>query len=101
VIAATCTAASLRAPSMHPLQLRSASVRAPPTQTAMELLRRSWVNRPLSSEELAQLRSAAALGGHLAPGLRLLAHELELSAAQLSFLHAPGDPGAAAAAQVG
>ncbi|PNH12760.1 hypothetical protein TSOC_000242, partial [Tetrabaena socialis] len=58
-------------------------------QTAMQLLRQCWGNRPLTGEELAQLRSVGPLGGHLAAGLRVLAHELEASACQLSHLHAP------------
>ncbi|KXZ49831.1 hypothetical protein GPECTOR_19g282 [Gonium pectorale] len=56
-------------------------------QTALRLMRGCWRNRPFSASELAQLRSAASLGGHLAPALRLLAHELEASACALSHLH--------------
>lgn len=37
-------------------------------QRAMELLRQSWVNQPLSKAELQQLRSVGMLGGHIAPG---------------------------------
>ncbi|GIL51275.1 hypothetical protein Vafri_7114, partial [Volvox africanus] len=56
-------------------------------QTAMELLRQCWSDRPLSTEALRQLRSVDQLGGHLTPGLRLLARELEASAEQLRLLH--------------
>lgn len=45
-----------------------------------------WTNRPLPAHPLAQLRRLAALGGNLAPALPLLAHELEASTQQLSFL---------------
>ncbi|PNH12759.1 hypothetical protein TSOC_000243 [Tetrabaena socialis] len=65
------------------------------SQTALQLLRQCWGNRPLTGEELAQLRSIGALGGHLAAGLRVLAHELEASACQLSHLHAPTTSAAA------
>ncbi|GIL75394.1 hypothetical protein Vretifemale_5196 [Volvox reticuliferus] len=56
-------------------------------QTAMELLRQCWSDRPLSAEALCHLRSVDQLGGHLTPGLRLLARELEASAGQLRLLH--------------
>ncbi|GLC47559.1 hypothetical protein PLESTB_000001100 [Pleodorina starrii] len=56
-------------------------------QMAMQLLRQCWTNRPLGAQELAQLRNVGSLGGHLVPGLRLLVHELELSASELRHLH--------------
>ncbi len=52
-------------------------------ETALQLLRQCWTSHSLAQEDLQQLRSVPRLGGHLAPGLHLLAHELELSAAQL------------------
>ncbi|GLI61981.1 hypothetical protein VaNZ11_004547, partial [Volvox africanus] len=55
--------------------------------TAMELLRQCWSDRPLSTEALRQLRSVDRLGGHLIPGLRLLARDVEGSAGQLRLLH--------------
>lgn len=58
-------------------------------QTAMQLVRQCWANHPLSPEEAQQLRSVGTFGGHLAPGLRPLIHELELSSEQLSHLHMP------------
>lgn len=58
-------------------------------QTAMQLVRQCWKNSPLTAAESAQLSSVADLGGHLLPALRLVVHELHLSASQLSFLHAP------------
>eukprot|EP00887_Chlorella_sp_A99_P004660 scaffold4.g4660.t1 len=58
-------------------------------QIAMRLVRHSWGMRPLAPEELAQLASAARLGGHMAAGLPLLVHELQASAAQLNALHFP------------
>ncbi len=63
-------------------------------QTAMQLLRQSWKNHPLSQEESAQLRSIAALAAQ-SPSLQLLVHELESSAQQLSFLYtdSSGEPG--------
>ncbi len=53
------------------------------SQTALQLLRQCWTNQPLQPEELQQLVSVAQLGGHLAPGLHLLAYCNHLSAAQL------------------
>ncbi|KAG2496538.1 hypothetical protein HYH03_005361 [Edaphochlamys debaryana] len=65
------------------------------SQTAMTLLRQCWGTRPLSRAELQHLRSVARLGGHLAPGLTLLAAELEEAASQLGHLHSsPQQPGA-------
>ncbi|KAG1672428.1 hypothetical protein FOA52_013214 [Chlamydomonas sp. UWO 241] len=58
-------------------------------QIALQLLRMCWSNKPLSSEEEAQLRSVAQLGGHHCAALRAMVHELLLSASQLSFLHDP------------
>eukprot|EP00198_Chlamydomonas_reinhardtii_P008814 XP_001698151.1 predicted protein [Chlamydomonas reinhardtii] len=57
-------------------------------QTAMELLRQCWSTRPLEAAEAEQLAAVGRLGGHLAPGLHLLAHDLAASAAQLAHLHA-------------
>ncbi|KAG1659824.1 hypothetical protein FOA52_003767 [Chlamydomonas sp. UWO 241] len=58
-------------------------------QTALLLLRMCWSNEPLAPEEEEQLKSVARLGGHHCAALRVMAHELLLSANQLSFLHAP------------
>lgn len=60
--------------------------RATGVQTALQLLRQSWGNRPLTAWELSQLHSVGQLGGHLAPALHLLTHELQLSAWQLHEL---------------
>ena len=54
---------------------------------AMQLVRQSWKDMPLSPAEQNHLHTAAHMGGHLAAGLQLLAHELQLSSQQLSFLH--------------
>ena len=66
------------------------------TQMAMLLLHHSWSNVPLDAEESEQLLSVELLGGHLSPGLRLLAHDLRLSASELIHLHllppVPGSP---------
>lgn len=56
-------------------------------ETAMQLVRHSWTNQPLKSSEAMHLRSVSAIGGHLAPALRLLANEMEASACQLQHLH--------------
>ncbi|KAG2496793.1 hypothetical protein HYH03_005201 [Edaphochlamys debaryana] len=66
--------------------------RATGGQMAMTLLRKCWGTRPLTAQEEQQLRSVGRLGGHLAPGLRPLAAELEASASQLSHLF-PCQPG--------
>ncbi|KAL4434355.1 hypothetical protein ABPG75_000796 [Micractinium tetrahymenae] len=58
-------------------------------QAAMQLLRQCWGVRPLSHAEQQLICDTAQLGGHLAAGLRLLAHELLCSAAQLNGLHFP------------
>lgn len=58
---------------------------------AMRLLRQCWTNRPLLEGELAQLGRVCRLGGHLVPGLWMLARELQLSAFQLSFLYPGAD----------
>ncbi|KAL4428607.1 hypothetical protein ABPG77_008919, partial [Micractinium sp. CCAP 211/92] len=58
-------------------------------QVAMQLLRQCWGVRPLLPEESQLILDATRLGGHLAAGLRLLAHELLCSAAQLNGLHFP------------
>jgi hypothetical protein len=57
-------------------------------EVAMELVRQSWVNRPLTPDEQTPLDCLKGLAvGH--PGLALLAHELDCSSRQLSFLY-PG-----------
>lgn len=60
-------------------------------QLAMQMLRQSWSSQPLSKQDVQHLHAAAALAGHLAPALRLLAAELEASACLLQHLHAAGD----------
>ncbi len=54
---------------------------------AMQLLRQCWGNVPFTRAELQQLTSIPALGAVHAAGLRLLVHELVLSATQLRHLH--------------
>lgn len=75
--------AALHAATSTPLP-EPGSQRATGAEIAMQLLRQCWTNQPLGKQDLQQLRSVAHLGGHLAPGLRLLAYDLELSAAQLA-----------------
>lgn len=56
-------------------------------EAAMQLVRGSFVNRPLSPEEGAQCASAAAFGVSAAcPALHLLCASLAATAAQLAFL---------------
>lgn len=79
---------------LHLAALHSAMGSALPEETsgmtgeerAMQLVRQSWVNRPLSQPELRNMRSIASLA-NLSPGLELLCHILERSAGQLAFLH--------------
>lgn len=68
-------------------------------ETALQLVRQSWSNKPLSSAELGQLRSISALGGHLLPALRLAVSNAEASARQLQhlYVHATAQGAAAAA----
>lgn len=66
--------------------------------TAMQLVRHSWTNEPLSPQQLQHLQDVSSLGGFLAPALRLLAHDLVASAGQLQHLHVP-ETGAGAAAR--
>lgn len=61
--------------------------RATGAQVAMRLLRQCWGNRPLSAMDLEQLDSVSRLGGHLAPALHLLAHELRLSVWEVQELY--------------
>lgn len=55
-------------------------------ETAMQLVRHSWTDQPLEPMEAAHLRSVSAIGGHLAPALRVLAYEMEASSRQLQHL---------------
>ena len=57
-------------------------------QTAMRLLRQCWSNIPVTDEEHRHLSKVEELGGHLAAGLRLLAHDLRSSSSEVSFLYA-------------
>jgi hypothetical protein len=59
-------------------------------QTAMQLLRESWSTQPMTQEELQQLQSASRLGGYLAPGLAMLACDLEASSCMLQHLYTDG-----------
>jgi hypothetical protein len=67
-------------------------------QLAMRIVRQCWSVQPpgspaatflLAKADLAQLRDAAELGGHMAAGLRLLVHDVLASSAQLHSLHFP------------
>jgi len=53
---------------------------------AVELIRQSWVNRPLDTNEIIQLLSIAQHDQHT-PYVSLLCQEISLSAQGLSFLH--------------
>jgi hypothetical protein len=58
---------------------------------AMELVRQSTVNHPLSMEAVEQLESVATLSGRT-PGLVLLCQELEQSSNRLHFLYESAAP---------
>lgn len=51
--------------------------------TAMQLVRYSWTNEPLSSEQHRHLQDISTLGGFLAPALKLLCHDVAASSSQL------------------
>lgn len=81
-------------------------------QQAMQTVRACWgtlppglppgstgATHPLTAANLQQLSDAAALGGHLAAGLRLLVHDVLQSACQLSALHFTDIEGPPAEAQ--
>jgi hypothetical protein len=55
-------------------------------EVAMELIERSWANRPLSEAEHDSVHNILEFCGH-APGLAIRCHELLISSQQLSFLH--------------
>ena len=57
----------------------------------MDLLRTSWVNRPLSPAERAQLLSVKRFSRHT-PGLAMVCDGLTLCAAELTFLYSPNPP---------
>lgn len=61
-------------------------------QTAVQLVRQCWVDRPLTLQESEQLSDITLLGGHLVPALRLLVHELAYSSTQLNHLHITDKP---------
>jgi hypothetical protein len=62
-------------------------------EAACALLRKCFVNRPLSDEEAQRCDGVAALS-RATPAIHLLAHHLRATASQLAFLH-PGDAAAA------
>jgi hypothetical protein len=66
--------------------------------TAMQLVKHSWTNEPLSTEQQQHLQDISTLGGFLAPALKLLCHDLAASSSQLQHLHVP-ETGAGAAAR--
>jgi len=68
-------------------------------QMAMQLLRQSWRNTPLSAKEHMQLHSIPKLGGQHEAGLELLVRELQLSSVQLLHLHEEGEAGSIVAPQ--
>jgi len=53
---------------------------------AIELLRQSWINRPMSDREYGHLKSILNFS-QFSPTLPLLCVELEKSANELQFLH--------------
>jgi hypothetical protein len=59
----------------------------------MQLLRESWGMQPLSSKEQQQLLSVKELAGYLAPGLRLLVHDVLASSSQLQHLYSDSSSG--------
>jgi hypothetical protein len=58
---------------------------------AMELVRESWTNRPLSAQESDQLKCIRGFSTRRNPALVLLCCELEHSSKQLGFLHGHDD----------
>ena len=60
-------------------------------EVAIELVRQSWVNVPLSDMERTQLRSVKHFSQRT-PGLAMVCDGLDVSAAELSFLHSPIPP---------
>ena len=54
--------------------------------TAMQLVRHSWTNELLSTEQQQHLQDISTLGGFLAPALKLLCHDLAASSSQLQHL---------------
>ena len=65
----------------------------------MQLVRYSWTNEPLSSEQHRHLQDISTLGGFLAPALKLLCHDVAASSSQLQHLHIP-ETGSGAAARL-
>ncbi len=53
---------------------------------AIELLRQSWINRPMSEREYGHLKSISNFS-QFSPTLPLLCVELDKSANELRFLH--------------
>jgi hypothetical protein len=53
---------------------------------AVELLRKSWINRPMTEKEYGHLKSISNFS-EFSPTLPLLCLELDKSARELQFLH--------------
>ena len=56
------------------------------SEVAMELVRRSWTNKPLDQTDYDKLKSICQRS-NLAPALNLLCHEVACSSLQTDFLH--------------
>ena len=56
-------------------------------ERAVNLLRASWTNRPLSSTESSALNNILSLAGGLSPTISLLCQEIAMCSKQLDFLH--------------
>ena len=60
-------------------------------EAAIEMVRQSWVSRPLSDAERAQLHSVKRFSQRT-PGLAMVCDGLDVSAAELAFLYTPQPP---------
>ncbi|EJK67911.1 hypothetical protein THAOC_10982 [Thalassiosira oceanica] len=56
-------------------------------ERAVNLLRASWTNRPLSAAESSALNNISSLADGLSPTISLLCHEITMCSKQLDFLH--------------
>lgn len=103
-LTASCTTSRLQLASLYAAS--STLLPEPRSQltgaaTAMQLVRHSWSNEPLSTEQQQHLQDISTLGGFLAPALTLLCHDLAASSSQLQHLHVPETGSGTAARHAG
>lgn len=97
----SCTTSRLQLAALYAAsstQLREPTSKLTGSQTAMQLVRHSWTNELLSTQQQRHLQDISSLGGFQASALRLLCYDLAASACQLQHLHVP-ETGAGAAAR--